>query len=189
MRSPVKSIFFIFPVVCSLFLLLSCTTASGEKFVPPVPDSSTLPSNDGGPDGCGSSRFACVMGGEAVLDRQTGLVWAKNTDILQKTVSWEDAVTFSRDAEIGGQRGWRMPTRDELISLLDTSRSRPALPEGHPFTKINEVGFGEKGCTTYWTSTEYEGEASAWIISFGFGQVMDSLKVFEYNIWPVRDTP
>ena len=44
-----------------------------ESFIPPVPDKSkTLPANDGKSDGCDSSRFKCVMGGEAVLDKKAG---------------------------------------------------------------------------------------------------------------------
>jgi hypothetical protein len=44
----------------------------GETYTPAPPDKNkTLPANDGGPDGCNSSRFKCVMGGEAVLDKQT----------------------------------------------------------------------------------------------------------------------
>lgn len=188
MRSPVKPMSLAFVVLLFLTFLLATGTARGEKFIPPVPDSTTLPANDDGADGCDSSRFSCVMGDEAVLDKQTGKVWARNTDILEKSVPWEEAVAFCADVQIGGKKGWRLPTRGELISLLDTSRSRPALPEMHPFTKINEIGYGGKGHVTYWTSNDYEGKSeSAWMVSFNLGQVMDSLKLFDFKVWPVRD--
>ena len=162
--------------------------ANGENFIPPVPDKSkTLPANDGKSDGCDSSRFKCVMGGEAVLDKQTGLIWARNTEILEKRLPWQEAVKFCQNVEIGGQKGWRLPTRDELITLLDTSTSAPALPEGQPFTKLREFEYG-KGDYCYWTSTEYEGNSNnAWQVRFNIGRVNDSLKLLDCGIWPVRD--
>ena len=101
------------------------------------PDQSkTLPANDGGPDGCNSSRFECVMGGEAVLDKQTGLTWARNTKIAAGPKPWQEAVEFCRNLEIGKQKGWRLPTREEWAGLLDLSMSGPCLPDGHPFGNV-----------------------------------------------------
>jgi len=99
-------------------------------------------------------------------------------------------VKLCQDIEIGGQKGWRLPTRDELISLLDTSQSYPALPEGHPFLEMSNIPQGgpESG-RTYWTSTEYGSDnKSAWIIHLKVGKVLDSLKFFDFKIWPVRDS-
>jgi len=187
MKPLIKSYYGIFSILFIITFLLSTGTVHGEEFIPPVPDSKTLLANDGEADGCGSSRFKCVLGGEAVLDNQTGLVWARNTDIIEKIVPWKEAINLCKNVKIGGNTNWRLPTRDELITLLDTSQSRPPLPEGHPFTKIN-VGYGGQGGTEYWTSTEYQDDSnSAWVVSFNIGQVMDSLKLFDFKVWPVRD--
>lgn len=168
------------------------TAASGEEFIPPVPDKSKiLPANDGGNDGCDSSRFKCVMGGEAVLDNQTGLIWARNASIVGKKTPWEEALKLCEDIEIGGKKGWRIPTRDELITLVDSSQSHPALPEGHPFLEIKDLAesSGKPGGYQYWTSTELKGDdKSAWLVSFHVGFVMDSLKLFDFTFWPVRDS-
>ena len=188
MKPLIKFYYGLFSVLFIITFLFNTDTVQGEKFIPPVPDSKTLLANDGGSDGCDSSRFKCVLGGEAVLDNQTGLVWARNPNLFEKMIPWEEAVEFCNNVEIGGKKDWRLPTREELISLLDTSQSRPTLPAGNPFTKINEVGYGGQGCVDYWTSTEYQGDSnSAWIVSFNIGEVMDSLKLFDFNIWPVRD--
>ena len=188
MRSSIKSFSAALVVFFTFSFLQNINTAYGESYIPPVPDSKTLSANDGGPDGCDSSRFKCVLGGEAVLDNQTGLVWARNPNILEKIVPWEEAVKLCNSVEIGGKKDWRLPTREELISLLDTSQSRPTLPEGNPFTKINESGYGGQGDVDYWTSTEYQGDNnSAWTVSFNIGEVMDSLKLFEFSVWVVRD--
>ncbi|MEE4314635.1 MAG: DUF1566 domain-containing protein [Desulfofustis sp.] len=173
------------------FVLFSLVlVASAEEFIiPPVPDkNAVLPANDGEVDGCNSSRFACVMGGDAVLDKQTGLVWARNTEILRKAVPCEEAKRFCEDVEVGGKKGWRLPTREELISLLDTSQSRPALPEGHPFTQLRSFHYSGLGDVNYWTSTDFQGDSnSAWMVDLSVGRVIDSIKVFDGYAWPVRD--
>ena len=90
-----KSLPLLFIVSFALLFCIAIDTANGESFVPPVPDSKTLPANDGGPDGCDSSRFKCVMEGEAVLDKQTGIIWTKNASHANKTISWQEAVVLS----------------------------------------------------------------------------------------------
>jgi hypothetical protein len=130
------------------------------------------------------------MKGKAVLDNQTGLVWSRDSQIIGQTGSWEEAVNLCQNTEIGGQKEWRLPTRDELITLLDTSQSYPALPEGHPFLGMNNIPQGgPESNRQYWTSTECEGDNQcAWMIELKVGKVFDSLKWFDYKIWPVRDS-
>ena len=104
-----------------------------------------LQADDGQGDGCDSTRFECVMGGVAVLDRETGLVW-------QRAVA-PDATTYGGELisgcdqlELGGRYGWRLPSINEIRSLADTSADH--LPDGHPFT-----GVLTPGADTFWTST------------------------------------
>ena len=183
-----KSLPLFFVVPLTLLLFMTTNSAIGETFTVPAPDSNTLSADDGDRDGCNSSRFKCVMDGEAVLDKQTGLIWAIDTEILEKSVPWEEAVKFCQTVEIGGQKGWRLPTKDELISILDTSQSNPALPEGHPFKKANVYKYGAQGQIDYWTGTEYDGDNKrAWLVFISNGMVMDELKLFDFKVWPVRD--
>lgn len=83
----------------------------------------TLAANDGA-DSCHSSRFLCVMGGAAVLDRETGLVWEQApSSALQ---NWFSAVRACQNAQIGGRYGWRLPSIEELRSLLEATGTLPA---------------------------------------------------------------
>jgi hypothetical protein len=99
--------------------------------------SQILPANDGDSGGCNSSRFDCVMGGAAVLDKKTGLTWARNANIAAGDKPWLEAMEFCQDLVIGHRKGWRLPTKEELSSLHDTHRAGPCLPDGHPFENVN----------------------------------------------------
>ena len=184
MKKQKKSILVLATILFTILFFLSVNVLGGEGYTPAPPDKNkTLPANDGGPDGCNSSRFKCVMGGEAVLDKQTGLAWARNADLAGGTKAWQEAVKLCQDLEIGNRKGWRLPTKEEMITILDTSRSNPAFPDGHPFENVKTGSTAE---SSYWTGTTYEGNSnSAYYIAIHVGRVSDELKLFDYRIWPV----
>ena len=90
-------------------------------------------------------RFA--VRGEGVLDNLTGLIWSRNADCGSGPVSWEDAFVCAKQMRVkglGGVDNWRLPTINELESLVDASSFGPAFPDGHPFENVGDV---------YWSST------------------------------------
>jgi hypothetical protein len=100
-----------------------------------------------------STRFIVLsnFNSEAVLDRETGLVWEKTPSTDQMTISRAQFACSSR--QTGGRMGWRLPKMDELFSLLDPTQinnkigSPAALPLGNPF-----VGAG--GNPRFWTTDQ-----------------------------------
>jgi hypothetical protein len=76
----------------------------------------------------GASRFQRVLGGDAVLDRETGLVWERAPANL--TLNWLNAIQFCYGRTTAGRSGWRLPHVEELATLYDPSSG---LPAGHPF--------------------------------------------------------
>lgn len=68
---------------------------------------------------------------EAALDRETRLVW--EIQPLSSTTGWQGARNHCLGKEVGGRLGWRLPTIEELASLVDPDELAPALPAGHPF--------------------------------------------------------
>ena len=112
------------------------TAVNGPYYATPSWDQ-TLPS---------TTRFLVLANynGEAVLDRETGLVWER-TPSDQPSV-YNTAFEGCTTARLGNRYGWRLPTIAEIGSLLDsTDDSRPLLPAGHPFSVPR---FG-----TFWTTT------------------------------------
>jgi hypothetical protein len=128
--------------------------------------------------GCSSQRFACVLGGDGVLDRETGLVWERVPD--GNTMSWDSAVRACQWAYHGGRLGWRLPTASELMTLGDTAEVSSGLPSGHPFT----VGTND----AFWTSTQDAASPSTRAIKYDFDIFLtsDELKGSGYRAWCVR---
>jgi hypothetical protein len=92
-------------------------------------------------------RFEIVMDGEAVLDKETGLVWEKSPWNYQG--NWWAAQWQCRASHTGRRWGWRLPTVDELVSLarLDSYYDcNSYLPCGHPFTNLDHC---------YWSTTNW----------------------------------
>jgi len=81
------------------------------------------------------------MGGEAVLDKETGLVWERSWDqasylelgkmpVLRaypKTPFWAlglpvaggfGMASYCYQKQVGGRKGWRLPTIEVLLSLV-----------------------------------------------------------------------
>ena len=129
-----------------------------------------------------ADRFELVMyvnllrGFEAVLDRETGLVWQRNTS--DTLYNWEDANVFCHQTEIGGRKGWRLPTIEELSTLIDPFRTNPSVPDNHPFTNVKD---------NYWSSATYSGSTSnAWLVYFSNGAVYVGIKTDSYYVRAVR---
>ena len=118
--------------------------------------------------GCTSQRFACVLGGAGVLDKETGLVWDKNPEADQ---AWLTARAGCRNAVIGNRKGWSLPTLNELQSLVEPG-SNPKVPPGNPFSVILTTSLD-----FYWTATENPADSSmAWTIGFFSGNHVEKAK-------------
>ena len=115
---------------------------------------------------------------DLVLDKETGLIWARDAN-KEGTETWQDAILYCSSVALGNRKGWRLPTREELSSLIDTSNSNPALPSGHPFINVQSE--------VYWSSTTYESSSgNAWYVSMYGGSAIAYEKTSVCYVWPVR---
>ncbi len=60
-----------------------------------------------------------------VTDNNTGLVWMKTDDGV--TRDWQTAVDYCDTLSFGGLSDWRLPTYQELESIVDYGRTNPAI--------------------------------------------------------------
>ena len=116
---------------------------------------------------------------DLILDKETGLIWARDADHAKGPKSWQHAILFCRNVSLGNRKGWRLPSVAELSSLVDPSMISPTLPEGHPFVNVQSH--------IYWSSTLYETITTyAWGVNFSNGYVRNIPKKNYNYLWPVR---
>lgn len=94
-----------------------------------------------------------------VFDPATGLMWpAKDIAVS----NWAASEKACADLRIGGFDDWRWPTIRERLSIVDYTRTGPAL---------NTDFFRVRGSDWHWTSTRYAGNPSsdAWGVNLHDG--------------------
>ncbi|MBX3636427.1 MAG: DUF1566 domain-containing protein [Rubrivivax sp.] len=131
-----------------------------------------------------TNRFVILANwnGEAVLDRETGLVWERTPEATPR--SWLSANGHCIRRAAGGRKGWRLPGIQELGSLVDPTvgAPEPALPVGHPFQAVDPD-------LTYWSATSNSfGDDMIWIFSLGSGTpgVISKSASAAFAAWCVR---
>jgi hypothetical protein len=103
------------------------------------------------------------------LDRITGLTWEAQP--VKQDYSWADASALCDAATTGGHQDWRLPTRIELISLLDVTVSEPT---------IDSSAFPACESSLYWSSTPSAGfpnryEAIDFQVGYGYADTAGEL--------------
>jgi hypothetical protein len=161
---------------CALLLVAAlASTATSAGAAPPQTWDRVIPD--------GAKRFKVLddLGDEAVLDRETGLVWQRSPSSTS-LFDWASSVALCIGTAIGGRRGWRLPSAWELMTLKDPAQSNPALPEGHPF---QDVALG----VLYWTATASAADAAGALgLSFTSGGqgIITTSKSIDALRWCVR---
>jgi len=93
-----------------------------------------------------AERFTPALNGGAYCDLETGVIWEETPSTHAYT--YRRALDACTVLQIDGRLGWRLPTIEEMGSLVDTAnidRIGVALPLGHPFK-------GPLG-SVFWTAT------------------------------------
>ena len=60
-----------------------------------------------------------------VLDNTTNLTWKQ--EIHGRTFNWKQAKEYASQLNLGRYNDWRLPTKEELQSLVDFTRNNPCL--------------------------------------------------------------
>jgi hypothetical protein len=133
--------------------------------------------------------------GTVTDNSRIGLIWLKNASCFGRQ-NWQTAKQSAarlRSGQCGLRDGstagmWRLPTRDELVRMVDKRYTNPALSNAAGTAKWQE-GDAFSGVQTYnyWSSTELAGYSDvAWCVYLDGGNVNTRDKNGTYNVWPVR---
>ena len=115
-------------------------------------------------------------GDGTITDNYTGLVWQK----LQSTTSltWEEALVYSKNLSLAGKTDWRLPNIKELYSLNDEKLIKPSF---------NKTFFTNVSSGNYWSSTTLvQAQTRAWDINIDYGIVSYNDKILKENVLCVR---
>ncbi len=113
-----------------------------------------------------------------VTENATGLTWQRHVGDYE--LDHASAASYCESLMLDGYDDWRLPSRAELISIVDYSKYRPTLDEGV---------FPETGDFKFWTDVEYAGDASrAFYVDFNDGTSLFALKTDLNAVRCVRDT-
>ncbi|MCP3925461.1 MAG: DUF1566 domain-containing protein [Desulfobacterales bacterium] len=114
-------------------------------------------------------------GDGTVADRETGLVWEQGTG---GAMTWENALIYCESLSLGGKDDWRLPSRNELQSIIDYTTNNPS---------VDIIFFPDTELLFYWSSTtDVSQSARAWYIDFENGDVSFTDKTNSYYVRAVR---
>jgi len=108
---------------------------------------------------------------DGLLDRCTGLVWGP---VSPWPMTWDECGEYVAREDVGA-KGWRVPTVEELVSLL-----RP----GQELGEFCQRPFGDR-YLWLWTG-DRRSFTSAWFVDVGGGAVLAQDRTCRFHVRPVR---
>lgn len=158
-----------FLVSIAVIILTACGSSSNntddnetEEVITPLSikktgQTTTYHSNDDGDLQKGvSTNYSRDNSKEVVLDKVTQLLWQDTPETVAAKQTWQDAKTYCLNLVLDG-KGWRLPTRKELVGLYDYSKFDPSM----------DSTFEYATSSNYWSSTSsIENAQSAWTVEF-----------------------
>ena len=118
--------------------------------------------------------------GGVATDSTTNLQWQDDYNDNSgniKSATWTDAIAYCDNLELGGKTDWRLPNKNELISIVDYTKTSEVFLDG--FTKVSSGHF--------WSSTTYaDNDDTAWNVNFGYGYANTNNKTTDYSVRCVR---
>ena len=118
-------------------------------------------------------------GDEMILDSSTNLFWQKDP---VKKATWKEALDYCESLDYAGHNDWRLPNKNELLSLVDYSKLEEAEeePVDEPELRAETEEEDEVGAISsfpgmtpdlFWTSTPAPVDYLVWLIHMQYGLV------------------
>ena len=115
-------------------------------------------------------------GNGTVTDTSSSLIWQQAT--APNTYNWDQAISYCESLSFAGYTDWRLPTLDELKTLVDSTQTPPT---------INQMFFPDTRSSFYWSSITYANDArAAWGVRFSHASDEYFYKDGSYYVRAVR---
>jgi hypothetical protein len=131
-----------------------------------------------------------------LTDNKTGLTWTLNGNLAERQFSWNGSFDYiERRINKDGYAGvsdWRMPTKEELTSLVGLVKSQgyDGMSSEKSFSAgLAALGFQNVQDDGYWSSSEnryFAGEV--FVVKMTDGAAAITEKTLYFNLWPVRSS-
>ena len=112
--------------------------------------------------------------GETVIDTEHARQWQDSAPAKEREGVWRDADKYCKSLDLEGFYDWRLPTREELQTLL-------AAEKAGRVTLRYETG------SVYWSADICRIPINAWAVYWGSGHTFESDKCDEAHVRCVRD--
>jgi hypothetical protein len=126
------------------------------------------------------TRFTVSGDGATILDGMTGRVWQRGVSDAAKT--WDDANAYCASLSSLPGIAWRLPTIIELLSIVEPTRSEPAID-----TTVFSLGASKASGDPFWTSTRStNGSSMRWAVNFNVGSATIDFNIYAKQVRCVR---
>jgi len=96
-----------------------------------------------------------------IKDPITNLIWEDTLHATEDKLTHEEAIGYCKTLTLGDFTGWRVPTLNELLTIVDYTHADPATLK--EFAHV-------KSSTLYWSTTPYARESNAfWGVDYKDG--------------------
>ncbi|MBK9522691.1 MAG: DUF1566 domain-containing protein [Rhodocyclaceae bacterium] len=138
-----------------------------------------------------ADRFTPSADGQEVTDTTTGLIWRRCTEGMEwngsackmKPLKFKLAAAKERAAEAAktSNKAWRIPNKDELMSIVEKTKSIP---------KIDLTAFPNSPSAVFWAlRPDADDNLNAWLVNFNTGRVLGNSGQNKFMLRLVRSGP
>ena len=115
-----------------------------------------------------------------IIDTITGLEWQDSYNRNNNTIknsTWQNAVSYCENLSLDSKDDWRLPNKNELLSIVNYNQINPTIDKSFSNTNNNY----------YWSSTtKYSSYSKAWTVTFSYGNSNYDTKSSSHYIRCVR---
>ncbi len=115
-----------------------------------------------------------------IQDPKSSLMWEDTSHVRESKITQIRAREYCSELKLGGFEDWRLPTIQELLTIIDYTRTSPAILSAFSYTEDESF---------YWSKTRVADEDDAfWGVNFKRGASSKASEYYDRYVRCVRDS-